>query len=178
MCICVVSSNDVHPFISICTPGALLAVERLCLGMGRLFEPYIVRLISGLLNAFGDSNAGVREVSCGGGYCVIQPVFETITHSYHHPCIDTTTLSCVLLFGMGVTNHGNPIVSHLLSFSPPSVTLSQAASNTARAVMSKLSAHGVKLILPAILKAIDEEHSWRTKAGKCANVCVHVLPFL
>ncbi|KAH8878167.1 eIF-2-alpha kinase activator GCN1 [Schistosoma japonicum] len=80
--------------------GALMAVERLSLGMGRLFEPYVVRFITPLLNTFGDTNPGVRE----------------------------------------------------------------AASNAARAVMSKLSAHGVKLILPALLKAIDDQQSWRTKA--------------
>lgn len=40
-----------------------MAVERLSLGMGRLFEPYVVRLITPLLNTFGDTNPGVREVS-------------------------------------------------------------------------------------------------------------------
>ncbi|THD24819.1 Translational activator gcn1 [Fasciola hepatica] len=80
--------------------GALLVIERLSLGMGRLFEPYVIRLISGLLNSFGDASPSVRE----------------------------------------------------------------AASNTARAVMAKLSAHGVRLILPALLRAIDDQQSWRTKA--------------
>ncbi|VDQ17716.1 unnamed protein product [Trichobilharzia regenti] len=40
----------------------MMAVERLSLGMGRLFEPYVVRLITPLLNTFGDSNPGVREI--------------------------------------------------------------------------------------------------------------------
>ena len=43
--------------------GALFAFELLCVILGRLFEPYVVKLLPDLLVCYGDGNQYVREVS-------------------------------------------------------------------------------------------------------------------
>ena len=44
-------------------------------------------------------------------------------------------------------------------------SIREAAFGAADAIMSQLSGQGVKLVLPALLKSIDEADAWRTKQG-------------
>ena len=78
--------------------GALFAIECLCMRLGMLFEPYVIRLLPLLLKSFGDSN---KEVA-------------------------------------------------------------QAADYAAKMVMSKLTAHGVKRVMPAVLDGLSES-KWQPK---------------
>uniref|UniRef100_A0A7S4K262 TOG domain-containing protein n=2 Tax=Odontella aurita TaxID=265563 RepID=A0A7S4K262_9STRA len=59
--------------------------------------------------------------------------------------------------------------SLLKSFSDPSDHVRNAASHAAGLIMSKLSAHGVKLVMPAVLTSFDDP-SWRTKQAS-----IHIL---
>eukprot|EP01114_Cavostelium_apophysatum_P005269 TRINITY_DN1605_c0_g1_i7.p1 TRINITY_DN1605_c0_g1~~TRINITY_DN1605_c0_g1_i7.p1 ORF type:complete len:2557 (-),score=707.41 TRINITY_DN1605_c0_g1_i7:133-7803(-) len=57
------------------------------------------------------------------------------------------------------------ILPKLLSvYGDTSVDVRDATADTSRAIMSQLSAHGIKLVLPALLKALHDRN-WRTKSG-------------
>ncbi|KAM2955564.1 hypothetical protein FF1_033690 [Malus domestica] len=81
-----------------CREGALLGFECLCESLGRLFEPYVIKMLPLLLVSFSDQVVAVLE----GAEC------------------------------------------------------------SARAMMSQLSAQGVKLVLPSLLKGLEDK-AWRTK---------------
>ncbi|KAK9857624.1 hypothetical protein WJX84_011127, partial [Apatococcus fuscideae] len=54
--------------------GALFAVEIMSKMLGRLFEPYIVKIIPDLLERFGDSSAAVREATEAGSRAIMSKI--------------------------------------------------------------------------------------------------------
>ena len=140
--------------------GALFAVEQLTVVLGRLFEPYVVHLLPNLLHCYGDGNQYVREVStvkvvslqsCDMSLQSCDMSLQSCDMSLQS-CDRPDSSACMHMFALHTC--------HVLPPPPPP----QATVGASRAIMARLSGHGVKLILPDLLKGLEDD-SWRTKAG-------------
>jgi len=57
--------------------GACLAYECLSLILGRLFEPWVIKILPNLLNSFGDSSAEVRESTSDAAKAIMSQLTGT-----------------------------------------------------------------------------------------------------
>ncbi|KAL3565197.1 hypothetical protein D5086_033243 [Populus alba] len=84
-------------------------------------------------------------ISCSKKYGITAAIRESLADRYVH------TLVC-----------DSNVAVLLVSFSDQVVAVREAAECAARSMMSQLSAQGVKLVLPSILKGLEDK-AWRTK---------------
>lgn len=59
-----------------------MAFETLILTLGRLFEPYVIRLLPFLLVCFGDSNKDVRDAAEDAAKAIVKYVVFSVRFRY------------------------------------------------------------------------------------------------
>eukprot|EP00061_Rhincodon_typus_P018890 g48261.t1 len=116
--------------------------------------------LAGLVKGLGILSLKQQEIM--QEHCPVQRSIHSVTNSLVGALFAFEMLCNMLgkLFEPYVVH----ILPHLLlCFGDGNQYVREASDDTAKAVMRNLSAHGVKLVLPSLLVALEEE-SWRTKA--------------
>eukprot|EP00039_Didymoeca_costata_P025794 m.14264 g.14264 ORF g.14264 m.14264 type:complete len:2573 (+) comp5051_c0_seq1:157-7875(+) len=116
--------------------------------------------LSGVIKGFGISALKQEGVSER-----LQKALEDKKNARHREgALMAYELICIRLGRIFEPYIVNILPQLLICFGDGNQNVREAAQETSDAIMSKLSSHGVKLVLPHLLKAL-EDNQWRTKQG-------------
>ncbi|CAL1534334.1 unnamed protein product [Lymnaea stagnalis] len=165
-------SQEVQEAVANCLPALVPSIKADAQGL-------VAKLLKHLLDSenYGERKGaayGLAGLIKGMGILALkqQNVMDTLTEAIQDKKNPRKREGALLAFEMLCNMLGRlfePYIVHiiqhlLLCFGDSNQYVRQAADDCAKSVMRNLSAHGVKLVLPSLLKGLEED-AWRTKAG-------------
>ncbi|XP_059138605.1 stalled ribosome sensor GCN1-like isoform X2 [Physella acuta] len=165
-------SQEVQEAVANCLPPLVPSIKSDAPGL-------VSKLLQHLLdsNNYGERKGaayGLAGLIKGMGILALkqQNVMDTLTEAIQDKKNPRKREGALLAFEMLCSMLGRlfePYIVHiiqhlLLCFGDSNQYVREAADDCAKSVMRNLSAHGVKLVLPSLLKGLEED-AWRTKAG-------------
>ncbi len=165
-------SQEVQEAVANCLPALVPSIKADAPGL-------VQKLLRHLLDSdnYGERKGaayGLAGLVKGCGILALkqQQVMDTLTEAIQDKKNPRKREGALLAFEMLCSMLGRlfePYIVHiiqhlLLCFGDSNQYVREAADDCAKSVMRNLSAHGVKLVLPSLLKGLEED-AWRTKAG-------------
>uniref|UniRef100_A0A914N2N4 TOG domain-containing protein n=1 Tax=Meloidogyne incognita TaxID=6306 RepID=A0A914N2N4_MELIC len=165
-------SQQVQESVAGCLPALIPSLKN---DASKLIENMFMLLTSA--ESYGERRGaayGIGSIIKGLGVASIKQMninsrLKDMLAQKQKPLFREGALLCIEILCSTVGKLFEPYLVHLLpdlltAFGDTSEAVRRTADDTAKAMMRSLSAHGVKLLLPSLLKGLDDD-SWRTKCA-------------